>query len=143
MGVFATRSPFRPNPIGMSVVKILAIESSTPEGPIVRVAGADLMNGTPIWDIKPYLPHIDAIPEARGGFSEETAKEAPLEVVLSDTLSSKFTAQQIKALHDLLANDPRPRYQDDEERVYVIEYAGQEIQFRVEDRTLITIDNKQ
>ena len=143
MGVFATRSPFRPNPIGMSVVKILAIESSTPEGPIVRVAGADLMNGTPIWDIKPYLPHIDAIPEARGGFSEETAKETPLKVVLSDTLSSKFTAQQIKALHDLLANDPRPRYQDDEERVYVIEYAGQEIQFRVEDRTLITIDNKQ
>lgn len=139
MGVFATRSPFRPNPIGLSVVKLQRIELSTPEGPIIHVAGADLMNGTPIWDIKPYLPHIDAIPDACGGFSEQTAKEAPLEVVIPEQICNKFTDKQIATLHDLLASDPRPRYQDDEERTYVIEYAGEEVKFRVQDKTLNVI----
>ena len=139
MGVFATRSPFRPNPIGLSVVKLLRIEPSTPEGPMLFVAGADLMNGTPIFDIKPYLPHIDAIPDARGGFSEETAQEPPLQVFIPDSFSNRFSAQQIATLHDLLASDPRPRYQNDDERVYVIEYAGEEVRFQVQDSVLKVI----
>lgn len=131
MGVFATRSPFRPNPIGLSSVRITRIELHTPEGPIIHVAGADLMNGTPILDIKPYLPHIDCHPNARGGFAEETAQQKELEVEGLEILDGKFNPQQLKALQAILASDPRPHYHDDPERIYGIQYAGTNVRFKV------------
>lgn len=139
MGVFATRSPFRPNPIGLSSVRISRIELSSPRGPIIHVEGADLMNGTPILDIKPYLPFTDSHPEARAGFAEATRKQAPLEVVGTETLAHRLTPKQQEILQKILAEDPRPRYQADPERVYCIEYAGQEIRFKVQENKVILI----
>lgn len=131
MGVFATRSPFRPNPIGLSSVRITRIELQTPQGPTIHVAGADLMNGTPILDIKPYLPHIDSHPDAQGGFAEETARQAELEVEGLEMLEDKLNMQQLEALRQILASDPRPHYHTDDERIYGLQYAGLDIRFRV------------
>ena len=139
MGVFATRSPFRPNPIGLSAVMVREILLDTPEGPVIRVEGADLMDGTPILDIKPYLPFTDAHPEARGGFAEETAAQKPLEVEMPDTVKARLGERQTEVLGQLLAADPRPHYQQDDKRIYCIEYAGEEIRFRVEDNRVVVI----
>lgn len=140
MGVFATRSPFRPNPIGLSSVEISRIELNTEDGPIIYIKGADLMNGTPILDIKPYLPFTDSHPEARGGFTDQTKEQEPLEVVIPDeilsVLSHKLDEKKIMALRQVLSQDPRPHYQEDEERVYGLNFAGEEIHFRVKGKVL-------
>lgn len=140
MGVFATRSPFRPNPIGLSSVEISRIELNTPDGPIIYIKGADLMNGTPILDIKPYLPFTDSHPEARGGFTDQTRVQEALNVIIPDSILSLFTPQQQAALRQVLSQDPRPHYQDDPERVYGLNFAGQEIHFRVNGNTLTVIE---
>ena len=140
MGVFATRSPFRPNPIGLSVVKILKIELSTPDGPIIVVEGADLMNGTSILDIKPYLPYADAIPDARGGYTDETRQQPELEVMGLEQLEGEFSSRQLQALQQILSSDPRPHYQSDEERIYCIEYAGRDVHFKVKENVVTIIE---
>ena len=132
MGVFATRSPFRPNPIGLSSVEISRIELNTPDGPIIYIKGADLVNGTPILDIKPYLPFTDSHPEARGGFTDQTRLQEALNVIIPQEVLDKFSPQQQAALKLVLSQDPRPHYQDDPERIYGLNFAGQEIHFRVE-----------
>lgn len=133
MGVWATRSPFRPNPIGLSSVKLERIELQSPNGPVLWVSGADLMNGTPIFDIKPYLPFTDSHPEAVGGFAEQMNQQIdPLKVIFPESLAAKFTPQQVSALIEVLSQDPRPHYQDDASRVYTMEYAGREVRFVVE-----------
>ena len=136
MGVFATRSPFRPNPIGLSSVEISRIELNTPDGPIIYIKGADLMNGTPILDIKPYLPFTDSHPEARGGFTDQTRQQEALNVIIPQDVLDKFTPQQQAALKQVLSQDPRPHYQDDPERIYGLNFAGQEIHFHVDGNTL-------
>lgn len=141
MGVWATRSPFRPNPIGLSSVRIERIELSTSEGPVIYVSGADLMNGTPIFDIKPYLPFTDSHPDAVGGFATKTTlHQQPLEVILPDTCSKRFTPQQLTTLCEVLSQDPRPHYQHDENRVYVMEYADCEVRFKVSDGKLEVLE---
>ena len=138
MGVWATRSPFRPNNIGLSSVRILKIELDTPEGPVIHVEGADLMNGTPILDIKPYLPFTDSHPEASSGWTTE-ANNTPLNVVIPDSVrnSYPFTPLQWKAIEGILAGDPRPHYQDDAARIYSFEFSDVTIRFRVSDNTAI------
>lgn len=130
MGVFATRSPFRPNHIGLSCVELLKVELDSKDGPVLHVAGADLRDGTPILDIKPYLPYTDSRPEARGGFTEQVLEDfRPLEVVLPDDIG--MDGEHREALRELLASDPRPHYHDDPERIYGFVFAGREIKFRV------------
>lgn len=133
MGVWATRSPFRPNPIGLSSVRLECIDWHSPEGPVLVVSGADLMNGTPIFDIKPYLPFTDSHPDARGGFAEEKNREiAPLEVEIPDDIMHIFTLRQQEALREVLSQDPRPHYQNDPSRIYTMEFAGKEIRFNID-----------
>ena len=135
MGVFATRSPFRPNPIGLSVVKIEEIDFKTPS---VTVSGADLMDGTPIYDIKPYLPHIDSVPEARGGFATDF-KDYSLNVDFPEELLKLVPENKQKSLVAVLAQDPRPSYQDDEKRIYGMNFANLNISFKVKENTLTVI----
>lgn len=133
MGVWATRSPFRPNPIGLSSVRLERIDWHSPEGPVLVVSGADLMNGTPIFDVKPYLPFTDSHPDARGGFAEEKNREiAPLEVEIPDDIMHIFTLRQQEALREVLSQDPRPHYQNDPSRIYTMEFAGKEIRFNID-----------
>ena len=139
MGVFATRSPFRPNPIGLSCVKLLKIEHDEALGPVLTVAGADLMNGTPIYDIKPYIPYADCHPEAKGGFTT-TVDMKPLTVDFPADLLETVPADKRSALIGVLEQDPRPRYQKDPERVYGLSFAGMEIKFSVSDRTLTVVE---
>lgn len=140
MGVFATRSPFRPNPIGLSSVEISRIDLHTPDGPVIYIKGADLMDGTPIYDIKPYLPFTDAHPDARGGFTDETRQQRELAVVVPDSVAARFSAEKLAALRAVLAHDPRPHYHDDPERVYGFEFAGHELHFRVDGDTLTLLE---
>ncbi len=135
VGVFATRSPFRPNEIGLSSVKLEKVWVHPSLGPILQVSGADLMDGTPIYDIKPYLPFTDSHPDAVGGFSEET-KSYRLEVSFPDELLEKVPEEKRGALIEVLAGDPRPSYHEDKERIYGFSFAGLEIKFRVEEGTL-------
>lgn len=141
MGVFATRSPFRPNPIGLSSVQISRIELNSPDGPVIHVKGADLMNGTPILDIKPYLPFTDSHPEALGGYTDQTRQQEPLEVIIPDdirtTLLNKIGQERLSALCQVLSQDPRPHYQQDPNRIYGLEFAGIEVHFRVDGTQLI------
>ncbi len=130
IGVFATRSPFRPNPIGLSVVRLERIDLHTPEGPVLYVKGADLMDGTPVYDIKPYLPHVESIPEARAGFSAKAA-EHELSVIIPEQILERIPAEHRNALCEILRQDPRPSYQNDPERIYGFPFAGMEIKFRV------------
>ena len=129
MGVFATRSPFRPNPIALSCVQLAGIRQ-TAEGPVLRVRGADLVDGTPILDIKPYIPYADSHPEALGGFAAEPAGET-LEVVIPPELLARIPETKREALRGVLAQDPRPHYQKDPERIYGFSFAGMEIRFSV------------
>ncbi len=138
MGVFATRSPFRPNPIGLSAVKLLSVEE-TAEGPVLLVSGADLLDGTPIFDIKPYLPFADCIPEASGGFAEEV-RGYSLSVDFPETLQQKIAPEKRKALTECLAQDPRPSYHDDKGRLYKMQFASYEVHFTVEEETLRVVD---
>ena len=140
MGVFATRSPFRPNPLGLSVVAIDRIETDTPEGPVIYVKGADMVDGTPIYDIKPYLSFSDSHPDARNGFAEET-KDRTLEVVFYPGIDQVLTRccprdTLVQEISYILAQDPRPAYQDDPEREYKMDYAGYRITFTVKDATV-------
>lgn len=135
VGVFATRSPFRPNPIGLSVVTLDQISWDEPNAPILYVNGADLMNGTPIYDIKPYLPHIDSHPEATGGFAVQVADYA-LEVVFPEKWLVKIPKSLQTAICEILSQDPRPSYQHDPERVYGFYFADLEIRFTVQDSVL-------
>lgn len=139
MGVFATRSPFRPNPIGLSCVKLEGVELSTPEGPVIHVSGADLMDGTPIYDIKPYVPYADCRPEAVGGFAAN-ASERRLQVDIPDELLRQVPEDRREALRGVLAQDPRPSYQNDPERVYGFGFAGLEVRFTVTEDRLTVVD---
>ncbi|MBR3955332.1 MAG: tRNA (N6-threonylcarbamoyladenosine(37)-N6)-methyltransferase TrmO [Clostridia bacterium] len=130
MGVFATRSPFRPNSLALSVVKIENIDLHTPQGPIITVSGVDMLDNTPVFDIKPYLPHIDSIPEAAGGFALPVA-EQKLEVEFSANALSTLPQDLLLPIQAILAQDPRPHYQEDENRTYGFHYNKYEIHFRV------------
>lgn len=141
MGVWATRSPFRPNPIGLSSVRIESIELASPEGPRIYVSGADLMNGTPIIDIKPYLPFTDAHPEAKGGFAAvANSTIQPLDVEFPEAIPTAYSPTQLEALQEVLSQDPRPHYQHDDQRVYTMEYAGREVRFKVVGTTLTVLE---
>ena len=139
LGVFATRSPFRPNPIGLSCVRLEGVELDTPEGPVLHVSGADLVDGTPILDIKPYIPYADCHPEAAGGFAG-TAPEGKLTVEIPSHLLERVPPDRREALEGVLAQDPRPSYQDDPGRVYGFGFAGLEVRFTVKDGTLTVVD---
>ena len=130
MGVFATRSPFRPNPLGLSCVRLREIRRDRALGPVLIVAGADLLDGTPIYDVKPYLPYADCRPDAVGGFAARP-KEADLTVECPPALLDRVPADKRAALLAVLAQDPRPQYQDDPERVYGMAFAGLEVKFQV------------
>ena len=130
LGVFATRSPFRPNPLGLSCVRLLEIRQDRAQGPVLVVAGADLMDGTPIYDVKPYLPYADCKPDAVGGFAARP-KGADLAVDCSPALLDRVPEDKRAALLAVLAQDPRPQYQDDPDRVYGMAFAGLEVKFRV------------
>ena len=135
MGVFATRSPFRPNPIGLSCVELTAIEPDTPEGTVLHVRGADLVDGTPILDIKPYLPYCDARPAAKGGFTDGLTAAA-LTVVCPPPLLERIPEPERAGLLAVLAGDPRPRYQNDRARVYGLTYSGRNVKFTVSGEVL-------
>ena len=139
MGVFATRSPFRPNAIGLSCVRLLKVEPNTPEGPVLTVAGADLMDGTPILDIKPYIPYADCQPEATGGFTD-TAGDYLLKVEFPPELLERVPEDRREALIGVLSHDPRPSYQRNAERVYGMKFAGVNVRFRVEGDILLVVD---
>lgn len=134
MGVWATRSPFRPNSIGLSSVLVRDIRLSTPEGPIIVVEGADLMDGTPIFDIKPYLPFTDCHPDARGGFAQEQREqERPLTVRLPASLPEGMTHEELRSIRNVLAADPRPGYHAHPDRTYGMTYGRWEVRFRIKD----------
>lgn len=138
MGVFATRSPFRPNPVGLSAVRLERIEYTSKEGPVLHISGADLMDGTPILDIKPYLAYVDSYPDASGGFALQS-HEPLLQVILPDELKAKIPPEHLRALTGILAQDPRPAYQNDPKRVYKLPFAGIEVHFCVSgDRLTVT-----
>ena len=134
-GVFATRSPFRPNPIGLSCVKLTGIKKHPEKGMVIEVEGADLMDGTPIFDIKPYLPYADCVPDARGGFAD-VVKNYVLDVEIPKICLLKLPEEHRECVRQILAGDPRPSYQNDPDRIYGMEYAGYEIKFRVKDGML-------
>lgn len=135
MGVFATRSPFRPNPVGLSSVRLEQIEWNREDGPVLIVSGADLMDGTPIYDVKPYLPYVDSHPEAEGGFAGKV-KDYELAVEFEEECRQVLTQEEAETLRQILKQDPRPAYQNMPERIYGMEYAGMEVKFRVEDEVL-------
>ena len=139
MGVFATRSPFRPNPLALSSVKLEKVEFDKELGPVLHISGADLMDNSPIYDIKPYLPYTDSHPEASNGFALAT-KEAVLQVEFPDELLRVVPEQSREALIDVLAQDPRPGYQDKPDRIYGFEFAGLEIKFCVNDGRLTVVN---
>lgn len=142
VGVFATRSSFRPNAIGLSSVRLDHIEYDPLEGPVIVVRGADLMNGTPLLDIKPYLPYVDAHPDATGSFAEKK-KGYCLHVKFlpgaREMLEAELNEEQLAGLREILSQDPRPSYQEDEQRVYGMAYAGQNIRFRVANGVLLVL----
>lgn len=131
MGVFATRSPFRPNPVGLSAVSLERIVWEREDGPVLIVGGADLMDGTPIYDVKPYLPYVDSYPEAEGGFAAERM-DYELQVEFPEECRQSLTREEEETIRQILKQDPRPAYQNMANRIYGMEYAGMEIKFRVE-----------
>ncbi len=139
VGVFATRSPFRPNALGLSSVRLEGIEYDARLGPILHVAGADLMDGTPIYDIKPYIAYADCHADAVGGFVDAVERHA-LRVDCTEELLSRVPEEKRRALIGVLAQDPRPSYQEDAQRVYGMEFAGVEVKFRVEGSRLTVCD---
>ncbi|MBE6671647.1 MAG: tRNA (N6-threonylcarbamoyladenosine(37)-N6)-methyltransferase TrmO [Ruminococcaceae bacterium] len=142
VGVFATRSPFRPNPLGLSCVELISVESDGENGDILIVGGADLVDMTPIYDIKPYLPYSDSKINATSGFAENEVHYL-LEVVYDEEVLSAIPQEKRQALIDCLADDPRPSYQDDKERIYTMTFAGYDVSFKVEDNVLTVVGVKQ
>lgn len=139
MGVFATRSPFRPNPIGLSAVRIVGIDLHTPEGPVITVAGADLMDGTPIFDLKPYIAYADSHPDAKGGFIEGLTDRS-VQVVCDEAHLSPLPDETRQSLLAVLAHDPRPTYQNDPSRVYGMEFGGFNVRFTVAEGVLTVVE---
>ena len=139
VGVFASRSPFRPNRLGLSSVHISEIELDTTSGPLIHVLGADLMDGTPIYDIKPYVVYADSHPEARSGFVDKNAIRW-LEVAVPDAVAARYSSDELAALRKVLSLDPRPHYQDNPEKVYGMMYAGKDVKFRVEGDVLTVVE---
>lgn len=139
IGVFATRSPFRPNPLGLSCVKLLGVDWDSADGPALLVAGADLLDGTPIYDVKPYLPHVESHPDARGGFTVENT-DYELEVNCPAQLLEQLPEKKQQALLGVLAQDPRPAYQKDPNRVYGLSFAGYDVHFTVAEGLLTVRD---
>lgn len=139
MGVFATRSPFRPNNLGLSCVKLEAVELDSPLGPVIHVSGADLMDGTPIVDIKPYIPYADSFPDALGGFTD-TAGDFLLDVQFPEALLALLPEDKREGAKEVLSHDPRPSYQRDPERIYGLPFAGFDIRFQVNDQILTVIE---
>lgn len=138
-GVFATRSPFRPNPIGLSSVRLEKVDLDPKLGPVIYVSGVDLMDGTPIYDIKPYITYTDSHPDAVSGFAS-TPAEYLLEVDFPDTLLQKVPESQRESLVEVLAHDPRPQYQDDPERVYGMAFDKLEVKFRVQEGQIKVVE---
>lgn len=138
MGVFATRSPFRPNGLGLSCVRLLGVQKEPGFGAVLLVGGADMVDGTPIYDIKPYLPYADSIPDAEGGFAPDAG--TLLDVEIPPELEGKLPEEKRAGLLACLKQDPRPRYHDDPERIYGMSFAGREIRFRVEHNLLRVVD---
>lgn len=141
MGVFATRSPFRPNSLGLSSVRLLGVEHTEGYGTVLHVGGADLMDGTPIFDIKPYIPYGDCHPDATGGFTDR-AKDFLLEVDFPPALLEKLPESKREAALGVLSHDPRPSYQRDSKRIYGLAFAGFDIRFQVENTTLTVLEVK-
>ena len=139
MGVFATRSPFRPNSLGLSSVRLLGVEQTENEGTVIHVAGADLMNGTPIFDIKPYIPYGDCHPDATGGFTD-TAGEFLLNVDFPAQLLQQLPEEKRSAAIGVLSHDPRPSYQRKPDRIYGLTFAGFDIRFTVADDQLTVVE---
>lgn len=139
VGVFATRSPFRPNAIGLSSVRLLDVELRTPDGPVLHVAGADLIDGTPIFDIKPYLPYADCHPDATDAFAE-TRRDKPLQVIFPDEWLCMIPEDRRRALFEVLALDTRPGYQHAPERRYGFNYAGFDVRFTIDGDTLTVVE---
>ena len=151
LGVFATRSPFRPNPIGLSCVKLVsqndsAIIESAPSlrgraggEAVLLVYGADLMDGTPIYDIKPYIPYADAHPDARGGFTDNNDWQ-PLEVIIPEEIANTFSPTELSSLRGVLSQDPRPQYHNDPNRIYGMPFAGRDVKFKV-NGNILTVHN--
>ena len=139
LGVFATRSPFRPNNLGLSCVRLSRVEIDPQLGPVIWVQGADLMNGTPIYDVKPYVAYADAHPDARSGFVDRVEWE-PLEVIFPDDLAALIPEEYLEALKATLAQDPRPRYHDDPERVYGMPFLDFDVRFKVSDQKLTVVE---
>lgn len=140
VGVFATRSPFRPNPIGLSSARLLRIERTKENGIVLVLGGTDLMNGTPILDIKPYIPYADMIPDASSGYTEQTRMHRLQIAPLSDEIKAKVAADKCKALIGILEQDPRPSYQDDPNRIYGFDFAGLNVRFKVDGDALEVVD---
>ena len=132
IGVFASRSPFRPNGLGLSAARILRIEKDGPEGPVIHVSGADLMDETPIYDIKPYVTYADSRPDARSGFVDANSWST-LEVIIPSEIATKLPEKDRKMISGVLAQDPRPQYHDDPEKIYGMEFDGMDVRFRVHD----------
>ena len=139
VGVFATRSPFRPNSIGLSSVRLTGVELQTKDGPILHVAGADLVDGTPIFDIKPYLPYADAHPDAVDGFEGKRHAE-PLRVVFPPELEAQIPPEKREGLRQALASGPIPGYQHDPTRRYGFNFCGRDVRFTIEDGTLTVVE---
>lgn len=138
MGVFSTRSPFRPNPVGISSVRLERIEYGD-EGPVLYVTGADLMNGTPILDVKPYLPYADSHPDASNGFAL-SEREGALQVIFGDNAAGKLSDKMKASLSEVLSQDPRPRYKHDSDKIYMMKFGGMDISFSVNNDILTVID---
>lgn len=136
MGVFATRSPYRPNPIGLSSVKLLGTEMTENEGVVIYVGGADLLSGTPIYDIKPYLAFTDSHPEAKGGFADDVL-EYKIEVEFTDDAAKKLSSNEAEKLRKILEQDPRPSYKAEDERSYGMKFEGKEVTFKYESGKLL------
>lgn len=137
MGVFATRSPFRPNNLGLSCVEIEKIDYEDKNAPVIYVRGADILDGTPVFDIKPYLPFTDAHPDAKGGFAADVYNNQ-LKVEFTDEIINRINPDELTVIENILSQDPRPHYQDDPERIYSFEYSDYRIKFRVSDGILYT-----
>ena len=141
VGVFATRSPFRPNNIGLSSVRLIKIEWESNQGPIIKVKGADLMDGTPIFDIKPYVKYADCHEDARSGFVDNHSWKR-LQVIIPEEIQLHFSLDELKVLKKVLSIDPRPQIQTSKDKIYGMPYGGYDIRFRVENETLTVIDLK-
>ena len=141
IGVFASRSPFRPNRLGLSCVHINKVELNGDEGPVIHVTGADLLDGTPIYDIKPYVTYADSHPEARSGFVDEREWQ-PLKVEIPDQVARLFDADELRGLQEVLAQDPRPQYHDDPQRIYGMPFGGHDVKFRVDGDTVYVVGER-